>query len=399
MVIPIENRTGRLPPRGATIALLLVGFVVTGVVATLLGPILPILIARWSMSDARAGLFFTLQFCGSMAGVFSLGALLSWLGYRLTLFLGFICMSLGIAALISGGEAVGMISTALIGYGLGLVLSSTNLWVAEVAGSRRASALSVLNLAWGIGAVACPALVMLAQRTSRLFTLLLGIAALSGFVALALATLDLEPSVQANEDSAAPLWQAEGRRTAIALGGLFFLYVGTEACVGGWIAALAKRLATMPGDLWALAPLFFWAGLLAGRALAPVALLRLSEATLLAGGLILAALGTGALWWATTFRDAALSVAASGLGLACIYPLLVARMVEYYGERARRTGSVMFALAGLGGATMPWLVGLTSAQAGSLRTGLLVPLAGCLAMLSLLPLARVGLPSGQEKLR
>jgi fucose permease len=41
------------------------GFIVAGAVTIILGPILPILIARWSLSDERAGLFFTLQFCGN----------------------------------------------------------------------------------------------------------------------------------------------------------------------------------------------------------------------------------------------------------------------------------------------------------------------------------------------
>jgi fucose permease len=44
----------------------------------------------------------------------------------------------------------------------------------------------------------------------------------------------------------------------------------------------------------------------------------------------------------------------------------------------------MFSFAGLGGATMPWLVGLTSTGTGSLRAGLLLPLAGCVAMFTLI---------------
>jgi fucose permease len=58
--------------------------------------------------------------------------------------------------------------------------------------------------------------------------------------------------------------------------------------------------------------------------------------------------------------------------------------VKAFGERSRRIASIMFALAGLGGATMPWFVGLTSTKTGSLRAGLLVPLGGCVAMFALL---------------
>lgn len=45
------------------------GFVFTGIVNTFLGPILPLLAARWTLSDLRAGYFFATQFLGSMLGV------------------------------------------------------------------------------------------------------------------------------------------------------------------------------------------------------------------------------------------------------------------------------------------------------------------------------------------
>jgi len=175
------------------------GFIVAGVVTVILGPILPILMARWSMSDERAGLFFTLQFCGNLLGIASLGSLISRRGYGQTIGLGFIFIALGIAALNLGSEILCLVATAGFGYGLGLVLSASNLWVAEVAASRRAAALSVLNLAWGVGAIACPALVMLAQRSHRLGLLLFGMAGLSALHALALVSIDIAPRPQRDD--------------------------------------------------------------------------------------------------------------------------------------------------------------------------------------------------------
>ena len=85
-----------------------------------------------------------------------------------------------------------------------------------------------------------------------------------------------------------------------------------------------------------------------------------------------------------TLQGAAISLVAAGLGLACIYPLLVSSLVGFYGKRASRTGSIIFASAGLGSATIPSLVGFISTRFGSLRVGLLVPLIACLVMLCLL---------------
>jgi MFS transporter, FHS family, glucose/mannose:H+ symporter len=367
------------------IAMIYCSFVLAGVVTTLLGPILPLLIARWGMSDERAGLFFTFQFFGNLAGIASLGWLISRRGYGQTFVIGFAMISVGIAGLNSGNEFVCLSGTAVFGYGLGLILSGVNLWVAEVAGPRRTAALSILNVAWGLGAISCPALVLFGHKAGRLSLLILGITGASALVAFAIAMMNVEPVAHGSGEATRPGGEVRGgKRFAIALGGLFFLYIGTEGCVGGWAASLAKRMGNSGGNLWELAPMFFWAGLLAGRAMAPVILRLIAERTLFVSGLVLAGSFSGALWWATSFRGIAICVALSGLGLSCIYPLIVSWMVGHYGSEAKHAGSILFALASVGGAILPALVGYTSTHTGSLKAGLLVPFAACMVMLGFL---------------
>ena len=385
-MIATETPIDEISPPRMAIAVVYSGFVLAGVVTIILGPLLPILIARWSMSDERAGLFFTLQFCGNLLGIACLGSLISRRGYGQTLAIGFAIIALGIAALNLGSEFVCLIATAGFGYGLGLVLSATNLWVAEAAASRRAAALTILNLAWGIGAITCPVLVMLAQRSHKLGILLLGVSGLSALLALILVSMDIEPRSRRGTPEAMRDEFPIGMKTAFALGALFFLYCGTESAIGGWAATLAKRIGTNPGTFWELAPMFFWAGLLTGRALGPLVLRRVTERTVLILGLILAGACNGALLWLANLKGAAICLVGAGLGFACIFPLLVASLVGYYGKRARRVGSIVFALASLGGATIPWLVGFTSTHVGGLGAGLMVPLIACMFMLGLLQL-------------
>jgi fucose permease len=364
-------------------------FVLAGVVTTLLGPMLPLLMARWSMTDERAGLFFTFQFFGNLAGIATLGPLLTRRGYGNTFVLGFTSIAFGIAGLNSENQFACLASTAVFGYGLGLILSSVNLWVAEAAGSRRTAALSVLNVAWGLGAISCPALVLMAHQAHRLPVLIFGIAGLSAVVAAAIGTLNIEPSSNSNAEveTQAGAMRA-GKRFTFALGGLFFFYIGTEGCVGGWTASLAKRMGASGGNLWELAPMFFWAGLLGGRAIAPMILRRITERTLFAAGLIVAGSFSAALWWAGSFRAIAIYVAATGLGLSTIYPLIISWMVGHFGMETKRLSSVMFALASVGGAILPAAVGYTSTHTGSLRAGLLVPFVSCLVMLGFFAMTR-----------
>ena len=380
----IQTRPASLPTSSAAFVVLHGGFVVAGIVTTLIGPILPILIGRWSLTDQRAGLFFTAQFCGSMAGVASLGWLIKR-GYRHALVCGFSLIAAGVAGLNLGGYVASLAAAAVFGCGLGQVLSATNLWVAEVAKTRRVAALSILNLMWGLGAIASSPLVMLAQRRGATPLLLYAIAVGALFTALILAGMNLEPATTEEEEQRGPTRSENiSMRSTVSLAALFFLYVGSENSVAGWVASLTKRTNPDSGDLWALTPMFFWGGLLAGRALVPLVPLRRRERTLLASGLMLAAVGICLLLEARTFESVAICVTAAGLGLAGIYPILVAWLVKAFGERSRRIGAVMFALAGMGGATMPWLVGLMSTRMGSLRSGLIVPLAGCAAMFTLM---------------
>src|SRR3984885_3936457 len=111
------------------------GLVVTGVATTLIGPILPILIGRWTLSDQRAGLFFTAQFCGSMAGVASTRWLIAR-GYRQTFVCGFSLVAAGVAGLNLGSNAACLGATFVFGCGLGPALSPAQLGGGGIAKAR-----------------------------------------------------------------------------------------------------------------------------------------------------------------------------------------------------------------------------------------------------------------------
>lgn len=366
-----------------------VGFTVAGVVTTMLGPLLPVLMSRWGLTDASAGLFFSAQYFAALAGALTLSSLLVWRGYKMVFVGGFGLMALGVSTLILGNHAMGLAATGVYGYGLGLILAATNLWVAEIAGAKRAAAISIVNVAWGLGAIACPALMAFAHEAQIVPLVLACVGALAGVAAVLLAAMNVEPkSHAAAEALAAQPLAGFHFRIAAAMAVYFFLYVGTESSIGGWTAALAKRMGSGSGTIWPLAPMFFWAGLLVGRIFVPLILRILKEEKLLVAGLIVGALGNIALLEVKTFGTASACGVMIGLGFSSVYPILVASLVRIFGERARRVGSAMFALGSLGGASMPWAVGVISTRAGALRFGLMLPLASLVVMIALMPVLR-----------
>jgi FHS family glucose/mannose:H+ symporter-like MFS transporter len=362
--------------------LLFVGFVPVGIATVIVGPLLPMFIQKWSLDDRQAGLFFTVQFTAAMIGVGLSSALSAWRGYRPALILGYTLTATGLAGLNTSSHSFALAATASFGCGYGLVIPGTNLLVAEAGGKRSASLLSLLNFTWGVGAIACSPLVLLALRHTRLPGLLVALGFSGGLMALGmvLASFGGEKHGESVEPSGSGMVNV-GLAVTLALAALFFIYVAMETSVGGWSAEIAKRLAKGSGGITTLTPMFFYAGLTSGRALAPLVLLRVNERRLVLGALVLAASGTSVVMASNTFNTAILGVFLAGLGCASIYPIYIAWLSKWYGARTKRVGGVLFALASLGGAAGPWLVGAVSKYSGNLRLGLLVPLVSAIVMI------------------
>jgi FHS family glucose/mannose:H+ symporter-like MFS transporter len=78
--------------------------------------------------------------------------------------------------------------------------------------------------------------------------------------------------------------------------------------------------------------------------------------------------------WAPTLAGVIGGALITGLSFATLYPITVARLSQRFGVAARSIGAVMFSLAAVGPAVIPWMVGVISHSTGSLRAGLLLPL-------------------------
>src|SRR5580704_11654874 len=364
--------------RTGLIALLSAGFILTGFPTIIAGPILPTFISRWNLTDAQAGLFFTVQFASSLAAVWITTGLTAWRGYRPGLVIGYLLTGVGLALLNAPTHGVALLAVAFYGMGYGLVVPPTNLAGAEAGG---AGVVSLLNFAWGIGAVACAPLLSISLRHHSL-TMFLWILAIAGF-ALAAGFLFVPLPERQQSDSA----DAEKNRAAIppvnitiAVAAIFFLYVGSEAGLGGWAAEQLKRLVGHTTALSTMTPLFFYAGLMVGRGFASLLLPRIGSLRFIVAALSLAIVGTLIVIVTRSPNVAIAGFTIAGLGCSTIYPIYISWFSQWYGPAARRLGGVVFSMASLGGSALPWLVGFVSTKTNSLPIGFLVPLAGILVM-------------------
>jgi len=382
------------------------GFILTGIATTLLGPLLPTLAAQWGLKDARSGDFFLAQFLGSLICVIVCGRLLRLRGFRFCFTTSFALVTIGLACFGRGTWIAGLMSVFVYGCGLGFSIGATNLWVGETNPSRRASALSLVNFSWTIGALTSPSLVALGDKLHRVWLIVFALALAAGLLTVAFSISKFEVGMVAEKsdlklDPVRKISKMFSNQTAIVFGLLFFLYVGTENSFSGWVATYAHRIQASQNDLWALMPSFFWAALLLGRLSLPIVLRRVSDLKLLRASLATAVTGCILLLCAGKLAVVAAACALCGAGLAGVFPIAMSYLSAYCGTKNRELAGVVLATGGLGGGVMPWLIGVVSTSLGSLRAGLLIPLLGTifLSLISAFPSSAIGARLGSTNLQ
>jgi fucose permease len=370
-----------------------VGFFLAGMATTLLGPLLPALTRRWNIPDAVVGSVFSTQFVSTtILTVLSSSLVVRYSGTRV-LAGGFLLIAAGVAALGVAPWPGALAATIVYGCGLGLVLPTTNFLVAEANPQHESSAVSLVNVTWGVGAVTWPLVVgWLGSEASVLAPILVltvGVLLLAarlavrargtGSATIAAAVADTSAHAQHQDSGGAP-------RVAAALvaifGAMMFLYSGTESAIGGWIAEHAHRLDPSSAR-WTLAPTCFWGAVASGRLLTPVWLRHRGEPSLLMLGLCLAAAGTLALVLVPSMPVAFVAATVAGLGLAPVFPTTLTAMSKAVRPSRPAWLGPLFALTGIGMAIVTWSVGYVSTLTGSLRAGFLVTCATILIMLAL----------------
>ena len=391
--------------RRRTLAATFAYFVVAGIATVMLGPALPELSIRWRVPDAQLGTLFvaafTGQLCGAWFAVRNLRASLAW---------GAACTALGCLGLAYAGFTMAHLALFCAGLGIGAGLTAGNVIVGTIdidadqlasgKTSPRSKLLALLNMCWGVGAIACPLLMHAALRLNRsggtsvdglrLFFLLLS-AALASSAILTAVLLPRRTGSKAYSVRNNALLPA--RTFALFLAAML-IYVGIENALGGWLPTYAQRMVpiTAGADLAASIALCFWLTELGGRVLTAFVVNVVGERLLYRTCVVLLIIATGVICLTPHVTPAAMFTLTfvSALSLAPMYPLLTSFLLARSGRQARL--GPLFAMTALGGAILPWLTGVLSTHYHALRIGFAVPTAGAILLLVL----SVTLPQGGQ---
>ena len=337
----------------------------TGVGVVLPGAMLPLLLGRWHLSDAQAGVLLFLFFIGSTSG-----AVLSRGSLPKSIARGCLLVVIGAALLAVASRGAVFPAIAVYGLGLGIVMTSISLLQSRRCEGERAAQLARLNLVWAIGACLGPSLVLRGATAWGTSVVLLGVAAFFG-LAGGLALL-----VVPHVDAATKTSPGRYNRNPMALLLILVpLATGVESATGGWLTTYSKRSGQTLGEVIG-AVTCFWGGMLISRFIQSHRHIATSSALalfvfgpwLMSAALSILLISTGG---ASMLAGALLL----GLAIGPMYPLLLALALRHGEAR-----NVVFVMAGCGASLLPLLTGMVSKWSGSLRTGLGVPLVAAIVM-------------------
>ncbi len=150
----------------------ILSILVYGVIAAMLGTLMPSFTALFQLSGDQNGNIAFAQSLGLIIASISVGPLIDIRGKKTALLGGLILITGALAGLPSaGGYTQLMLLYFVLGLGGGIIVTGANALASDVNESRRASTLNLLNLFFGLGGLLTPLVAsMLKGQTGRLLS-------------------------------------------------------------------------------------------------------------------------------------------------------------------------------------------------------------------------------------
>jgi fucose permease len=336
-------------------------FFTIGVISGSLGQLVPDFARLSHSSEAALGALFTVFFLGIFLAQLAVGPLSDHVGPRGLILGGLILLVIGCGGLVVG-HTLWLIMTfgTVTGVGHGIVDVGISVLVSESAGKRNVSALNLINVFFGAGAVAGPALVsqMLRFWHTALPILWLTLALLL-FSLFMISTMPPVPRSEKRTESDRAVASVYRSSILWMLGIVFLIYVGIETGIGGWTAIYVHRTTSWSLENGALLASIFWLSLTGGRIMATLYAYRVTPRQLLLISLFGSLAGTVLLAVSTGQPTVtAIAVILSGFCFGPIFPTAIAITTAAFPQGASKAASAVIALGSTGGMIIPWIQGI-----------------------------------------
>ena len=295
-----------------------------GMIAAMLGTILPDLSDRFRLTPTQNGTIAFSQALGLIIASVGVGPLLDTEGDKLGLILGlaFIAIALFVLPRSKGFRGI-VLLLFMLGVGGGIVVTGANALVSGVSEAHRATALNLVNLFFGLGGLTTP--FISANLFKKNWVRLCYTVASLTVIALAIQAVAKMPAPSGAAGfvlaDAGPIL---GRPLLFLLGLFLFLYVSCEVGVWNWLPRHLIAQGIPESRALNILSLGFALGLLVGRVGISPVLIRVPAVTVTLGASIAMAVTTFLMLKTSKPAAAAALVFIAGLAMAPVFPTTLA---------------------------------------------------------------------------
>lgn len=295
---------------------------VYGIIAAMLGTILPDISRRFNLTPKENGNIAMAQAVGLMIGSFLVGPLTDIQGKKVGMLLG---LGLIIAALfglrVARGFAPVVMFMFLLGTGGGAIVTAANTLPAliNISGLTTPGVFNLLNLFFGLGGLVTPLIAArLFQNQPARLLMFAGVLGIVTFAVNAVADMGTPSGKVSFQVSMVSDLLGQPKLLALAL--FLFLYVACEVGVWNWLVRHLIAQGVPEGKALTILSLGFALGLLLGRVVASQVLVNVSPQRVLLGSSILMAITTFVMLQSRSDAVAWVTVFLAGLAMAPVFP-------------------------------------------------------------------------------
>jgi len=365
---------------------------VYGMIAAMLGTILPDLSDRFQLTPRQNGIIAFAQALGLIIASLAVGPLLDDEGKKAGLMLGLAFISFALFALprSSGFRSV-VVLLFFLGVGGGIVVTGANALISDVSETHRASALNLVNLFFGLGGLATPFISahVFARKWVRLcYT----VAVLTVITFGIQAVTKMPPPTGAGRFILADAGPVLGRPLLFLLGLFLFLYVSCEVGVWNWLTRHLIAQGIPESSALNILSLGFALGLLIGRVVVSPILVHVSAINVLLAASITMTVTTFIMLRTRKPAVAFALVFLGGLSMAPVFPTTLAIVGDAFPRMTGTAIGFVITCGWVGLAVSSRLIGaIAGGDPKRLRNALLVIPASAVLMVGLSVVIRAAL--------
>jgi len=353
-------------------------FLVSGILASFLGAILPSWGYHLRADFAEVGNYFLSLNIGFLLSAAAAHALLPRRGVQFTLVLGSVLAFSGFLFLALCSPPVPTVwrlaGVLWIGISAGLLNAGVFQAIGPFYERDRAAAVNLAGASFGTGCLITALLVAGTFYAYSVASILVLFAIVPGAYAV-LSARSTFPESAPHAASFSELMRDIKKPGAVLFSLLLFFQFGNEWSIAGWLPLfLIRRLGISPAESLLLLALY-WASLLLGRVVSQFIMKRMSHGTLLIGSVASALLGAIVLAFTNNIFGAVMGILFVGLGFAAVYPLVVEKIGDSFPDYHPGLYNGIFSLAITGGFLAPWLLGFL-ADSWGIQAVMVVPMVG-----------------------